>query len=151
MSNKIRVKLGYHRMAPVTTKLAIANNTLVWPVGVLTSVSVVVEGVHLIISFEVIEMDDPDYEDQFLDDQPWVILVAKVNLVPLTDKEKQHELRKYLKSIKRKTKLGAPPQIPAYLETSMNFREDQFRVLGTPWQIVETPAKQSIHGKDIIH
>ncbi|KAL2629568.1 hypothetical protein R1flu_014254 [Riccia fluitans] len=60
MSNQIRIKLGYHRMAPSTTKLAMADNTLVWPVGVLTAIPIVVEGVCLIVSFQVIEMDDPD-------------------------------------------------------------------------------------------
>ncbi|KAL2614224.1 hypothetical protein R1flu_025916 [Riccia fluitans] len=60
MSNQIRIRLGYHRMAPLTTKLAMANNTMVWPLGVLSSVLVVVEGIHLIVSFQVIEMDDPD-------------------------------------------------------------------------------------------
>ncbi|KAL2608843.1 hypothetical protein R1flu_027416 [Riccia fluitans] len=63
-------------------------------------------------------------EDQFLDDQPYIVSVVKVNLVPLTDEEKQKQLRKYLKSIKRKMKLGAPPQVPTYPE-AMNFRENQ--------------------------
>ncbi|KAL2634857.1 hypothetical protein R1flu_006336 [Riccia fluitans] len=158
MSNKIRVKLGYHRMAPPTTKLAMADNILVWPVGVLTSVSVVVEGIHLIFSLQVIEMDDPDCTQLILgrtwqkgawaiidmhEEVPWIILVVEVKLVPLTDKEKQNELKKYLKSIKRKTKLGAPPQIPTYPET-INFWEDQFGVLGTPKQIVETLAEQVV-------
>ncbi|KAL2644193.1 hypothetical protein R1flu_011780 [Riccia fluitans] len=155
MNNWIRIWLGYHRMAPPTTKLVMADNTLVWPVGVLSSVPVVVEGIRLIVSFHVIEMDDPDCtqlilghtwqkgaraiidmdeevvyirvgttittvqmtdvawprmmkvqqvqpvewdfaggftdedEDQFLDDQPWVVPVAKVNLVPLMDEENQ--------------------------------------------------------------
>ncbi|KAL2607422.1 hypothetical protein R1flu_025995 [Riccia fluitans] len=31
MSNQIRIWLGYHWMAPPTTKLAMADNTLVWP------------------------------------------------------------------------------------------------------------------------
>ncbi|KAL2633584.1 hypothetical protein R1flu_005063 [Riccia fluitans] len=33
----------------------------------------------------------------------------------------------------------------------MNFREDQFGVLDTPRQIVETPVEQAVQGKDIIH
>ncbi|KAL2653070.1 hypothetical protein R1flu_021198 [Riccia fluitans] len=166
MSNQIRIRLGYHRMAPPTTKLAMADNTLVWPVGVLSSIPVVVEDVHLIVSFQVIEIEDlgctqlilgrtwqkgaraivdmdeevvhikagtnltmvkwsgvvepgmvqvkqaqpvewdfasgftDEDEDQFLDNQPYLVPVAEVNLVPLMDKEKQKELRKYLKSIK---------------------------------------------------
>ncbi|KAL2624451.1 hypothetical protein R1flu_008696 [Riccia fluitans] len=51
MSNRIRIKLGYQRMVPQTTKLPMANNMLVWSVGVLTSVPVVVEGIRLIVSF----------------------------------------------------------------------------------------------------
>ncbi|KAL2621101.1 hypothetical protein R1flu_001306 [Riccia fluitans] len=43
MSNQIRIRLGYHRMAPPTTKLAMADNTLVWPLGVLSTVPLVVE------------------------------------------------------------------------------------------------------------
>ncbi|KAL2635977.1 hypothetical protein R1flu_007456 [Riccia fluitans] len=89
-------------------------------------------------------------ENQFLDDQPYIVPVAEVNLVPLTDEEKWKELRKYLKSIKRKMTLGAPPQVPAYPE-EMNFREDQFGILDTPRQIDETPAEQAVQGKDIIH
>ncbi|KAL2636174.1 hypothetical protein R1flu_007653 [Riccia fluitans] len=58
MSNQIRTRLGYHRMAPPTTKLAMADNTLVWPLGVLSAVPVVVKGVRLIVSFQVIEMED---------------------------------------------------------------------------------------------
>ncbi|KAL2631183.1 hypothetical protein R1flu_015869 [Riccia fluitans] len=50
MSNQIRIRLGYHRMAPPTTKLAMADNTLVWPLGVLSAVPVVVEGIRLIVS-----------------------------------------------------------------------------------------------------
>ncbi|KAL2609076.1 hypothetical protein R1flu_027649 [Riccia fluitans] len=126
MSNKIHVKLGYHRMAPPTTKLAMADNTLVWPIGVLTSILMV----QLVDWAFTGGFTDED-EDQFLDDQPWVIPVVKINLVPLMDKEKQNELKKYLKSIKRKMKLGAPPQIPTYLKMAMNFREDRFGVLGT--------------------
>ncbi|KAL2635976.1 hypothetical protein R1flu_007455 [Riccia fluitans] len=37
MSNQIRIRLGYHRMAPPTTKLAMADNTLVWPLSPLGS------------------------------------------------------------------------------------------------------------------
>ncbi|KAL2607423.1 hypothetical protein R1flu_025996 [Riccia fluitans] len=85
-------------------------------------------------------------ENQFLDDQPYIVPVAEVNLVPLTDEEKRKELRKYLKSIKRKMMLGAPPQVPAYPE-EMNFREDQFRILDTPRQIDETPAEQAVQEK----
>ncbi|KAL2624023.1 hypothetical protein R1flu_008268 [Riccia fluitans] len=40
-------------------------------------------------------------ENQFLEEQPYIVPVVDVNLVPLTDEEKQKELRKYLKSIKR--------------------------------------------------
>ncbi|KAL2634336.1 hypothetical protein R1flu_005815 [Riccia fluitans] len=215
MSNQIRIRLGYHRMAPPTTKLAMADNTLVWPLGVLLAVPVVVEGVRLIVSFQVIEMKDPEFsqlilgrtwqkgapaiidmdnevihiragtnlttvkwsgvatpgmvqvhqtqpvewnfaegftdedENQFLDDQPYIVPVAEVNIVPLTDEEKQKELRKYLKSIKRKMMLGAP-QVPAYSE-EMNFREDQFEILDTPRQIDKTPAEQAVQRKDIIH
>ncbi|KAL2644001.1 hypothetical protein R1flu_011588 [Riccia fluitans] len=58
MSDHIHVRLDYHRMAPPTTKLAMADNTLVWPLGVLLSVPVVVERIRLIVSFQVIEMDD---------------------------------------------------------------------------------------------
>ncbi|KAL2610728.1 hypothetical protein R1flu_029301 [Riccia fluitans] len=58
MSNQIRIRLGYHRMAPLTTKLAMGDNTLVWPLGVLSAVSVVVEGVRLIVSYQVTEMED---------------------------------------------------------------------------------------------
>ncbi|KAL2621604.1 hypothetical protein R1flu_001809 [Riccia fluitans] len=100
MSNQIRIRLGYHRMTPLTTKLAMADNTLVWPLGILSAVPVVVEGIRLIVSF-----------------QPYIVLVAEVNLVPLTDEEKQKELRRYLKSIKRKMKLDyrdmkdIPPEI----------------------------------------
>ncbi|KAL2650672.1 hypothetical protein R1flu_018800 [Riccia fluitans] len=180
MSNQIRIRLGYHRMAPPTTKLAMADNTLVWPLPVLSAIPVMVEGVRLIVSFQVIEMEDPEYtqlilgriwqkgaraiidmdeevvhiragtnlttvkwsgvaapgtvqvqqaqpvdwdfaggftdedEDQFLNDQPYIVSMAEVNLVPLTDEEKQKELRKYLKSIKRKMTQGVPPQVPAY-------------------------------------
>ncbi|KAL2623055.1 hypothetical protein R1flu_003260 [Riccia fluitans] len=45
-------------MAPPTTKLAMADNTLMWPMGVLSSIPVVVEDVCLIVSFQVIEMED---------------------------------------------------------------------------------------------
>ncbi|KAL2622248.1 hypothetical protein R1flu_002453 [Riccia fluitans] len=83
-------------------------------------------------------------EDQFLNDQPYIVPVAEVNLIPLTDEEKQKELRKYLKSIKQKMTLGVPPQVPAYPE-EMNFREDQFEVLDTPRQIDEMPAKQEMY------
>ncbi|KAL2622370.1 hypothetical protein R1flu_002575 [Riccia fluitans] len=66
MSNQIRIRLGYHRMAPPTTKLAMADNTLVWPLEVLSAVSVVVEGVRLIVSFQVIEMEDPEFSQLIL-------------------------------------------------------------------------------------
>ncbi|KAL2622247.1 hypothetical protein R1flu_002452 [Riccia fluitans] len=58
MSNQIRIRLGYHRMAPPTTKLAMADNTLVWPLGVLSADLVVVEGVRLKVSFQVTEMEN---------------------------------------------------------------------------------------------
>ncbi|KAL2651978.1 hypothetical protein R1flu_020106 [Riccia fluitans] len=57
MSNQIRIRLGYHWMAPPTTKLAMADNTLVWPLGVLSAVPVVVEGVRLIVSFQSVEVN----------------------------------------------------------------------------------------------
>ncbi|KAL2624314.1 hypothetical protein R1flu_008559 [Riccia fluitans] len=66
MSNQIRIRLGYHRMAPPTTKLAMADNTLVWPLGMLLAVSVVVEGVRLIVSFQVIEMKDLEWTQLIL-------------------------------------------------------------------------------------
>ncbi|KAL2623676.1 hypothetical protein R1flu_003881 [Riccia fluitans] len=154
MSNQIRIRLGYHRMAPPTIKLTMADNTLKGARAIidmdeevvhirvgttLTTVQIIgvaclgtmrVEQVELVEWNFASGFTDED-EDQFLDDQPYIVPVAKVNLVPLTNKEKQKELRKYLKSIKRKMKLDAPPQIPVYLE-AMNFWEDQFGVLETP-------------------
>ncbi|KAL2624450.1 hypothetical protein R1flu_008695 [Riccia fluitans] len=79
-----------------------------------------------------------------------IMPIAEINLVPLMDKEKQKKLRKYLKSIRQKIKLGAPPQVPAYPEV-MNFWENQFGILDTPRQLVKTPAERAIQGKDIIH
>ncbi|KAL2652062.1 hypothetical protein R1flu_020190 [Riccia fluitans] len=63
-------------------------------------------------------------EDQFLVDQPWIIPVAEVNLVPLTDKEKQKELKKYLQSVKRKIKLRVPPQIATHQEVGLELKEE---------------------------
>ncbi|KAL2642781.1 hypothetical protein R1flu_010368 [Riccia fluitans] len=62
----IRIRLGYHRMAPPTTKLAMADTTLVWPLGILSVVPVVVEGVPLIVSFQVIDMEDLEYTQLIL-------------------------------------------------------------------------------------
>ncbi|KAL2654128.1 hypothetical protein R1flu_022256 [Riccia fluitans] len=166
MSNQIRIRLGYHRMAPPTTKLAMADNTLKGARAIidmdeevihiragtnLTTVKwfgVATPGTVQVQQAQPMEWDfaggfTNEDEDQFLNDQPYIVLVAEVNLVPLTDEEKHKELRKYLKSIKRKMKLGAPPQVPTYPE-EMNFREDQFGILATPRQIDETPAEQAV-------
>ncbi|KAL2610319.1 hypothetical protein R1flu_028892 [Riccia fluitans] len=108
----IRIRLGYHRMAPPTTKLAMADNTLVWPLGVLSAVSVVVEGVRLIVSFQVginlttmkwsdvatpgtiqVQQAQPvewnfaegftdEDENQFFDDQPYIVPVAEIDKTP---------------------------------------------------------------------
>ncbi|KAL2623819.1 hypothetical protein R1flu_008064 [Riccia fluitans] len=111
MSNQIRIQLGYHRMAPPTKKLAMADNTLK---GAWAIINMEEEVIHIkagtnlpmvkwsgvawpkMIQVQQAQPMDWDFaggftdedEDQFLDDQPYIVSVAEMNLVPLTDKEK---------------------------------------------------------------
>ncbi|KAL2624335.1 hypothetical protein R1flu_008580 [Riccia fluitans] len=66
MSNVIRIRLGYHKMSSPMSKLAIADGNLMWPLGTLSSVPVVVADTRLIVSFQVMKVDDPNYTQLIL-------------------------------------------------------------------------------------
>ncbi|KAL2634749.1 hypothetical protein R1flu_006228 [Riccia fluitans] len=85
MSKQIRIRFGYHRMAPPTTKLAMADNTLMWPLGVLSAVPVVVEEerqqyVNLLHEFE--DVLAADYRDMKC--IPPEIAEHRIDLLPNT-------------------------------------------------------------------
>ncbi|KAL2628575.1 hypothetical protein R1flu_013261 [Riccia fluitans] len=160
MSNQIRIRLGYHRMAPPTTKLSMVVNTLIWPLGVLSAVPVVVEGIRLIVSFQVIEMEDPEFSQLILG-RTWQ---KGARAIIDMDNEVIH-IRAGTNLTTVKWSAVATPgtvQVQQAQPVEWNFAdgftdEDENQFLDDQPYIVpvaeidETPAEQAVQGKDIIH
>ncbi|KAL2653832.1 hypothetical protein R1flu_021960 [Riccia fluitans] len=124
MSNKIHIRLGYHWMAPPTTKLVMADNTLK---GARAIIDMDEKVVHIRVSttLTTVQMTGIAW--------PGTLRVQS-KLSAFDGRGETKGAQEILKSIKWRMKLDAPPQIPAYPE-AMNFWEDQFGVLNTPQKL----------------